>query len=470
MIEISDLKEQLLQAAQQNNLNTVRTLAKSAQQADFAEALGELEDKLIIRVFRMLNKEEESEIFSYLDPEIQKLIMTSFTPKEVEGIVKDLYSDDLVSLIDELPATIVKKVLRAVSPETRAEINSILKYDEDSAGGIMSVNFISVKEDDSIEKAIKKVREVHENFETVDILFVLDEYEHLKGTVQLKDLIFNQPKAKIADVMDTRLLYVNSKADQEEVANTFKRYDAACIPVVDDLNKMVGMITFDDVVDVIDEEIAEDINKMTGIKHDELNYFDLSIFKMFKSRTLWLVLLLIFGTITQVLTTVFYNLYLADINEMVLTSKAYVGIVLLAPMAIVIAGVVGLYGTQSASIMVRALTMGEIKKKEIKKILVKELMITIIIASVLIVINLVRILIVYIVQIGTINLQFWEVFGTSSITIAISIIVAGVIGTMSPIIAKAFKLDPASASGPVITLVLDIITISVFFGLGLVFA
>ncbi|AVP49463.1 magnesium transporter [Williamsoniiplasma luminosum] len=469
MLEISDLKEQLIQAAINNDLNEVRNIAKKSQQVDFAEVLGELNERLILRIFRMLNKEDETDIFSYLKPEIQEFIIRSFSSKEVEEIVKDLYSDDLVDLIDELPATIVKKVLRAASPKIRAEINNILKYEEDTAGGIMTVNFIEIKEKDSIEKTIKYVREIHEEFETIDTLFVLDDYGHLKGFVELKDLIFNSPKTKIKEIMETRLLYVNSTADQEEVANMFKRYDVTSIPVVDDSNKMIGIITVDDIVDVIEKETSEDINKMAGIKNDDQNYFDLSIFKMFKSRTFWLVILLVLGTITQILTMLFYNLYLGDVTSLDTNSKGYVGIVLMAPMAIVIAGVVGLYGSQSATIMMRALTLREVKKKTIKTFLIKESITTMLVALILIVVNIVRILIIYVVQLGEINTIVWELIGVSSVTILISIIVAGVIATLAPIIAKAMKLDPANATGPFITLMIDIITISVFFGIGLAF-
>jgi magnesium transporter len=277
MLEIPELRDKLLVAAENDDVDTIRQLAKVAQQVDFAEVLEELDDRLILRVFRMLQQEEATEIFSYLDPEIQEYLLGSFTTLEIKEIVDDLYSDDLVDVIDEMPAKIVTKILKSTSAERRAEINNILKFEEKSAGAMMSVNFVEIRETDTVAKTIKTIRSIHTDMETIDVLFVIDQYGHLKGTFEFKDLIFNDPKTKIQNIMNPRLLFVESDADQEAVTAVFKRYDVNSLPVVDKTGKVLGIITVDDVIDVIDEEATEDMTKLAGINNLKNEYFDVNI-------------------------------------------------------------------------------------------------------------------------------------------------------------------------------------------------
>lgn len=468
MLEISELRDQLLIAAKNNDVNAIRRLAKAAQQVDFAEVLEELDDKLVLRVFRMLDRENAGDIFSYLTPDVQEFLIGSFSTLETKGIVDDLYSDDLVDVIDEMPAKIVTKILRSTSAERRAEINNILKYDEKSAGGMMSVNFVEIKDTDTVAKAIKTIREIHKDFETMDVLFVMDQYGYLKGTFEIKDLIFNDPKTKIQDIMDSRILFVESDTDQEEVIAIFKRYDVNSLPVVDKEKKVIGIITVDDAIDIIDEEATEDISKLAGVNTLDDHYFNVNVWKMFSVRILWLVAMLIIGSVAQILMIVFFNKYGVNINN--LGDKAFAAMVLLAPMAILLAGVVGVSASQSSTLMVRMLSLQEVKKKEIGKIVLKEFITSLLMAAVLIGFNVLRLVIIYVVEFKDLNHpDVWKAIGVSSITLLIGVVVGNLLGILLPLLVRMIKVDPAVASFPLVTTLLDIIVVCIFFGVGLAF-
>ncbi|ATZ19016.1 Mg2+ transport protein [Williamsoniiplasma somnilux] len=466
MVDLNELKIKLITLAETNDLKGTRKMVEENQPIDFAEILSELEPKMIVRIFRMLDSEEAAEIFTYLKPEFQEIIISAFSSGEIKEIVDELYSDDLIDVIDEMPAEIVKKILKSTTPEQRAELNSILKYEEETAGGIMTVNFIEIKQTWTVEEAIENIRKVHEDFETVDVLYVVDDFGVVKGWLEFKELVFNSSKAKIDKIMNPNVVTVSIDTDQEKVGQIIKRYDLNTIPVIDKKNKMVGIITVDDVLDVIEKETTEDIAKFAGIQKIEDEYFETGIFKMIRSRSIWLLAMLLLGTIGQILIIIFFNIY--GINESTMDPKAFYGIMMLSPLVIVLAAIIGISGNQSATMMVRSLALHEIKREDIGKILLKEFLVSLLIALILVLINILRLIIVYSIQFEGLNhSSIWSAIGSSSVAIILTIIFANLIGCLLPIAAKKIKLDPAIVASPLVTTVLDILTIGVFFGIGL---
>ncbi|WP_026389352.1 magnesium transporter [[Acholeplasma] multilocale] len=467
MLEISELEQQLVEAAETKNIKGVRDLSKEHQYVDFAEALEHTEEKTVLKIFRMLETDEAAEIFTYLSSEHQEYIIGSFTSHEIKEIVDELYTDDIIDVIDEMPAEIVKKVLKATTKEQRAEINSILKYDEETAGGIMSVNFTELEDADTVEMAIKKIRRRHEDFDEIDDLFITNSKDELLGWIEIKDLILNNHNKTMGEIMNTKIVSVPSDLDQEEVGVVFKRYDLNTLPVVDKQHKLVGIITVDDVIDVLVEEATEDIQKFSGINNAESDYFETSVFKMFKSRSIWLIAMLILGTITHILMIAFFDLY--HVTDY--TNQHEQVLMMLLPMVLIVAGIAGSSGNQSALMMVRSLTLRQIHKKEIKEIILKEFVTSILIAIPLIGFNFLRLIFIYLVQFnGDLSgSEIWIAIGSSSIGLLLSIVFANIIGCLLPLAAKAVKLDPTVASSPLITTVVDIASVALFLGMGLAF-
>ncbi|WP_031542575.1 magnesium transporter [Mesoplasma photuris] len=469
MTETKNLENLIVEAANNNDIRALREISKQVQYVDFAESIEQIEEKLVLKIFRMLDEERATEIFVYLSDRHQEFIMDSFSSNEIKEIVEELYSDDIVDLIDNMPAQIVKKVLKATTKEQRREINSILKYEEDTAGGIMSVNLIEFKSTDTVEIAKKVIKRRHEEFDEVDDMFIVDADGKLLGSIEIKDLLLNEDSKTMEEIMTTKLVSVTFDTDQEIVGETFKRYDLNTMPVVDKQNKLVGIITVDDVIDVLVEETTEDIQKFAGINDADADYFETSVWKMFKARSFWLMAMLILGTITQILLIVFFDAYNMPTNTNSTDGPEL--LMLLLPMVLIVAGVAGTSGNQSAMMMVRSLTLRQVHKKEVGEILLKEFLVSILITIPLILINVLRLVFVYLVQYdGDISgSELWISIGTSSIGLFLSILIANILGTLLPLGAKLAKLDPTVASSPLVTTVVDIIAVATFLGIGLLF-
>ncbi|WP_027063579.1 magnesium transporter [Mesoplasma seiffertii] len=468
MLNISELEKLLIEASESKNIKQVREISKQCQYVDFAEALEQTDEKVVLRIFRMLEVEQAAEIFTYLSSEHQEFIINSFTSAEVQEIVDELYTDDIIDVIDDMPAQVVKKVLKAATKEQRKEINSILKYEEETAGGIMSVNFTELKADDTVEKAIKIIRRRHEDFDEIDDLYVTDSNGKLVGHIEIKDLILNQPTQKMEEIMNSKIVSVPSELDQEEVGIIFKRYDLNTLPVVDKQQHLIGIITVDDVIDVLVEEATEDLQKFAGINDAESDYFETGIFKMFKSRSIWLIAMLILGTITQILLVVFFNIYSSQDGTQSSSDQL---LLLLVPMLLIVAGIAGSSGNQSALMMVRSLSLRQIHKKEVKEIILKEFTVSILITMPLVVINIVRLILIYLVQYNghLADSNIWIAIGTSSLGLILSLVFANILGCMLPLLAKTFKLDPTLASSPLVTTLVDIAAVGIFLGVGTAF-
>ncbi len=427
-----------------NKLLELSEFLQELNVVDVATYLMELEDQDLILVFRVLAKDRAADVFSYLDKDYQQRIIESITDLEVKQIVDKLFLDDLddtVDFLEELPANIVKKVIRNSSPEKRMLINQFLNYKEHSAGSIMTIEFVDLVEEMTVAQAIEHTRKTGTNKETLDMCFIIDHSRHLKGTIMLKDLILSQDDVLIEDIMDTHIISVRTSVDQEEVAYLFKTYDLVAMPVVDNENRLVGMITIDDVVDIIEQENTEDFQKMAAMEPTDEPYLKTSAFQLAKHRIVWLLVLMISATITGRIIQGF---------EEVIQS-----VVILASFIPMLMDTGGNAGSQSSTLIIRGLALGEITIKDYLKVMFKELRVGIIVATVLSIVNFLRI---YFFERADVMVGL-TVCGSLFCTV----IIAKVVGSILPIIAKKLKFDPAIMASPLITTIVDAFALVIYF-------
>ena len=424
-----------------NKLLELSEFLQELNVVDVATYLMELEDQDLILVFRVLAKDRAADVFSYLDKDYQQRIIESITDLEVKQIVDKLFLDDTVDFLEELPANIVKKVIRNSSPEKRMLINQFLNYKEHSAGSIMTIEFVDLVEEMTVAQAIEHTRKTGTNKETLDMCFIIDHSRHLKGTIALKDLILSQDEVLIEDIMDTHIISVRTSVDQEEVAYLFKTYDLVAMPVVDNENRLVGMITIDDVVDIIEQENTEDFQKMAAMEPNDEPYLKTSAFQLAKHRIVWLLVLMISATITGRIIQGF---------EEVIQS-----VVILASFIPMLMDTGGNAGSQSSTLIIRGLALGEITIKDYLKVMFKELRVGIIVATVLSIVNFLRI---YFFERADVMVGL-TVCGSLFCTV----IIAKVVGSILPIIAKKLKFDPAIMASPLITTIVDAFALVIYF-------
>lgn len=434
VIEIKELIER-------NQLLELCEYLQELNSVDVAKQLMDLEDDELVLVFRILPKDVAAEVFSYLDKESQQHIVESITDREVTQIVDKLFLDDTVDFIGELPANVVKKVIRNTSSQKRELINQFLKYAEYSAGSIMTIEFVDFKEYMTVKEAIDHTRKTGMTKETLETCFIIDNARHLLGTISLKDLILSDDDVMIGDIMDTNLISVQTSVDQEEVAHLFKAYDLVVMPVVDTENRLVGMITIDDVVDIIEQENTEDFQKMAGMAPNEEPYLKTPVLSLAKHRIIWLLVLMISATVTGRIIQGF---------EEVIQS-----VVILASFIPMLMDTGGNAGSQSSTLIIRGLALGEITTHDYLKVMFKELRVGVIVAIVLSVVNFLRIY--FIEQVD------FMVGVTVCGSLFFTVILAKVVGSVLPIIAKKLKLDPAIMASPLITTIVDAFALVVYF-------
>lgn len=361
----------------ENKLQKLINYFKDMNSVDIAKIMSELKDSQLVIVFRILPKDKSVEVFSYLDKEIQRKLIQSITDNEIKDIVEKLFLDDTVDFIEELPASVVKRVLKNTSTEKRELINQFLRYDESSAGAIMTIEFLDLKADMTVKEATNNVRYKSNSKEVVETCFVIDNDRKLQGTLFLKDLILNSEDTKIKDIMDKNIVYTKTIEDQEKVALIFKEYDLTCMPVVDKENRLVGIITVDDIIDIIEQENTEDFQKMAAMEPNEEPYLKTSAIKLAKHRIVWLLVLMISATFTGSIIKNF---------EDVLQS-----VVILAAFIPMLMDTGGNAGSQSSTLIIRGLALGDINIKDYGKVILKEFEVSIIVALALSSVNFLRI-------------------------------------------------------------------------------
>ena len=412
------------------------------EEADIAEILENLESEdHLITFFSLLPKSIAAETFSFLGIHYQQTIIASLTDKEAATIIDDMYADDATDLMEEMPANVIQKILENTTPETRRDINLLLKYPEDSAGSIMTVEFMDIKDFVTVKEAIKRIKREAIDKETIDFCYVIDKKRELVGTISLKHLILADDNIIIKDLMESVPHVINTLDDQEEVSKMFKKYDVTSMPVVDSENRLVGIITIDDIMDIIEEETTEDIEKMAAIVPTEKPYLNLGLWDIYKSRMPWLLFLMISATFTGAIIANY---------ESALAS--YATLTVFIPM---IMGTGGNAGGQSSVTIIRALSLNEVKFKDSIKVLAKEFSVGIICGLTLAICNFIKLLVF-----DKISILFASIV---CIALFLTVMLAKIIGAILPILADKIHLDPAVMANPIITTIVDALSLLVYF-------
>ena len=436
-MEIEEIKE----LVENKKFNELKSKLAEMNSADISEILDELEDKeSVIIVFRLLAKEKAGETFSHMESDMMEKLINDLTDKELKNVLDELFMDDTVDLIEEMPSNVVPKILKAIPKEDRKTVNELLKYPDDSAGSIMTTEFIDLKENMTVEQALKRIRKIGVDSETIYTCYVLNTERILKGIINIKEILLSKKETLIKNLMETNIISVNTLEDQEEVAKKFDKYDYFALPVVDYENRLVGIITVDDAINVLQDEVAEDFEKMAAITPNEDGYFQTSVFKHAKNRIVWLLVLM--------LSAAFTGSIIAEYEE------AFAAVPLLVSFIPMIMGTGGNCGSQSSTLIIRGLATDEIKLKDIFKVLWKEIRVSVLVGIVLAIVNGIRIMIQY--Q----NMQLAIVLG---LTLIVTVLVSKMLGCLLPMLAKKLKLDPAIMAAPLITTLVDVCSILVYF-------
>jgi len=425
----------------------IRKLLSDANPVDIAQMFEELDEEDVIRVFRLLPKEVAAETFSYMSSEAQKNIVESMTDRELSGIIDELFLDDTVDLIEEMPASVVKKVLANTFGEKRSLINRFLQYKEDSAGSIMTIEFVDLKKEMTVEKAFEHIRKTGVDKETIYTCYVIDANRVLEGVITVKDLLLAAPSDIVGDIMDTNIIYATTDEDKEDVAHIFHKYDFMSLPVVDKEKRLVGIVTFDDAMDVMEEENTEDFEKMAAIMPSERPYLKTSIFEHAKHRIVWLMVLMISATFTGAIISSFEDAF-----------KVIPVLVAFIPMLM---DTGGNSGSQTSTLIIRGMALGEIEGRDVLRVWWHEIAVSLILGAALAAVSILK---TYFLNGGNIRLSV-----TVSLSLYATVIIAQSIGCLLPIAVKKVGLDPAVAASPIITTIVDACALSIYFAVAKAF-
>ncbi|MBQ4522696.1 MAG: magnesium transporter [Lachnospiraceae bacterium] len=433
--------ELILKLLEEKNYSELKELLIEMNPADISSVFEEIASEKIPLLFRLLPKVLAAETFVEMEADAQELLITGFSDNELREVLDELYLDDTVDIVEEMPANVVKRILLNSDSDTRQMINEILKYPDDSAGSIMTIEYVSLRPGMTVEESIKRIRRTGIDKETIYTCYVTDDNRFLKGSVTIKSLLLAEESDKIADLMDKKCISVHTLEDKEEVANKFNKYDLLAIPVVDVENRLVGIVTFDDAIDVMQDEATEDMKKMAAIIPSDKSYFKTSVFETWKARMPWLLLLMISATFTGMIITSFEN---ALATCTVLT--AYI------PMLM---DTGGNSGGQTSVTIIRALSLGEVEFKDTMKAVWKEFRVSLACGITLTVCNFVKLLVFDRVEI--------MIAVVICITLLMTVIIAKVIGCILPILTKKLGFDPAVMASPFITTMVDAISLIIYF-------
>ena len=435
--ELEELRG-LLEARQYTRL---RQFLAERNEADIAGLMEELEEEEILKVYRILPKDLAADVFSYLEFEIQQTIINSLSDKEAGGVIDNLMADDAVDMLEEMPANVVERLLANANPETRQAINQLLRYPEDSAGSIMTVEYVSLKESLTVDEAIERIRSVGLDSETINICYVLDARRELIGTVALRYLLLSRGDERIADIMHENVISIHTLMDQEQVAEQFKKYDFTAMPVVDNENRLVGIITVDDVVDIMEEETTEDMEKMAAIVPSDKPYMRTGVGETFKKRIPWLLLLMVSATFTGAIIASFED-----------ALSACAVLVAFIPMLMDTGGNAG---GQASVTVIRGLSLGEITYRDVPRVVWKEIRVSILCGGTLAAANFAKLMLF-----DRVGLM---VAFTVCLTLVAAVLMAMVVGCLLPIGAKRIGFDPAVMASPFITTIVDALSLLVYF-------
>lgn len=408
---------------------------------DIANLFEEVPQPKLVVVFRLLPKDLSSDVFTHMSRELQRQVIEAITDKEVVAIMSDLFMDDAIDFIEEMPANVVKRVLKNTSEDTRTLINQFLNYPTDSAGSIMTIEYIDLKKHMTVGQALDYIKANGYDKETINTCYVLNSSRVLEGVVSLRQLVLSDDEEILEDIINLEVDSVKTHDDQEEVATTFKKYDYYVMPVVDNENRLVGIITVDDIIDVIDKEATEDIHKMAALQPTEKPYLKTNIWHLAKNRIPWLLILMI----SAVFTGGIIKRY----------ETALQSVMLLAAFIPMLMDTGGNAGSQSSTLIIRGLALGEIEPKHFLKVIWKELGVSIIVGIIIAAVNFLKI---YLIDKAGVLVAI-----TVAFTLVLTVTLSKVIGGILPLLAKRFKMDPAIMAGPLITTIVDAISLVVYF-------
>jgi magnesium transporter len=438
---MNEVIEFIEQGIEKGEFTKIREQIVKLNVVDIALILDELDEKAALIVFRLLPKELSVEVFSYLSKEQQQYIIESITDREIKNIIDNLFMDDTVDVLEEMPANVVKKILRHVSEDRRKLINQFLQYPEYSAGSIMTIEYIDLKKEMTVGQALDKIKRVGIDKETIDICYVMDQSRRLEGVIPLRKLVVSEKDVVIKDIMETNIISVHTHMDREEVGNLFRKYGLLAMPVVDMENRLVGIITVDDVVDIIEQENTEDFQVMAAMEPSDEEYLKTSVFRLARNRIVWLLILMISATFTG-------NI-IKKYNDMLSS------VVILASFIPMLMDSAGNAGSQSSTLIIRGLALDEIRLRDFSKVLWKELRVGLLVGLTLSVFNFLRI---YLLDKVGILIAL-----TVSGSLFITVVTAKIVGSLLPIAAKKLRLDPAIMAGPLITTIVDALALLAYF-------
>lgn len=439
---IEELENQIKDLLNDKKYHQIRELLVDLNEADIAEIIETIDNKEdVVRIFRLLPKDSAADVFSYIPVEYEQMIIESLTNREIGQIMNDLYSDDAVDMLEEMPANVVKKVLTATDKETRRDINSLLKYPEDSAGSIMTVEYVDLRAYMSVSDAIDRIRQTGVDKETINTCYVTDAQKHLLGIVTLREIILAKTDENIKDLMTENVITFHTLDDQEEVAKQFQKYDFGAMPVVDNENRLVGIITVDDVMDILEEEATEDIEMMAAITPTDQPYMKTSVFDTYKKRIPWLLLLMISASITGKIIQGFET-----------ALSTYVILTAFIPMLM---DTGGNCGSQASVSVIRALSLDEVEFKELPLVVWKEMKVSILVGATLAIANFAKIMLI--------DQTSMLVAFVVCMTLFVTVVVAKFVGCTLPILADKIGFDPAVMASPFITTIVDALSLLVYF-------
>lgn len=448
--------EELLEKIENKDYKNIKTTLLDMHVQDIADLLEEIEAPTdSIKVFRLLPKDMGAEVFSYLSSDSQERLVTALTDTEIGYIIDEMYVDDAVDFMEEMPSNVVERVLKASNKETRLIINKYLGYNEDSAGSIMTPEFIDLKENTTVSASLKRIKKLGENVETINVMYIVDQSRVLKGVVTIKDILLADDDQKIGDIMDDNVVYAETTTDREEIARIFKQYDFLALPIVDKEKRLVGIVTVDDIVTVIEEEATEDIAKMSGLVPNEKPYLKTSPLRLWLNRFPWLMFLLLSATFTGLIISK---------NEAVLSTGIY-GILLTACMPMIM-GTGGNAGGQASATVIRGIALGEIDFKDTIRVMWKEFQVSLLLGGTLSILCFGKIMLIDGLLFGTEGVTVMSAL-VISLAMFVTIVLSKLVGCLLPLLAKKCHLDPAVVANPFITTIIDILSLLLYCSLAM---
>lgn len=436
-------KDMLIELANNRQLKRLKEELCEMNEVDIAELLSEMSPERALVIFRLLPKDLSSEVFACMEIEEQQHIINSIEDQELKNIIEDLAIDDAVDMVEELPASVVKRILRTATPATRSLINQYLQYPENSAGSIMTAEYISLRPSMTVEEAFAYIRKNGVDKETIYTCYVINTYRKLEGVVTLKDLLMNSYETRVEEVMDDNVISALTTDDQEEVAATFNKYDLLALPVVDRENRLVGIVTVDDIVDVMEQEATEDFEKMAAMAPSERSYLKTSVFELAKNRIVWLLVLMVSSTVSGMILTHY--------------EATFATIPLLVSFIPTLMDTGGNSGSQASTMVIRGLAIDELELSDLLKVIWKEVRVGAICGSILALLNFIRLVIMY--------PGHAVICGIVAVSMLMTVILAKTLGALLPMGAKALKLDPALMASPMLTTIVDACSMVIYFTL-----